>query len=113
MEVLPWPSIAYYSAFGVLAYYQRLHAQAYADHGWQKLLLTGLAFAGMLTGFIYLVCFGWRTAWWMPAIPLAMSALATIPAILLERLVGRPALGQFAVLAWPVCAYLMFDTLPG
>ena len=104
MEVLPWPSIAYYSAFGVMAYYQRLHAQACADRGWKKLLLTGLAFAGMPTGFIYLVYFGWRTAWWMPAIPLAMSALATIPAILLERLVGRPALGQFS--------YLMFDTLP-
>jgi hypothetical protein len=112
MEVLPWPSIAYYSAFGVMAYYQRLHAQACADRGWKKLLLTGLAFAGMPTGFIYLVYFGWRTAWWMPAIPLAMSALATIPAILLERLVGRPALGQLSVLAWPVCAYLMFDTLP-
>jgi hypothetical protein len=49
----------------------------------------------------------------MPAIPLAMSALAAIPAILIERLVGRLALGQIAVLAWPVCAYLMFHTLGG
>jgi hypothetical protein len=111
MEVLPWPSIAWYSSFGILVYYQRLYAQACTGHDRQKLLLTGLAFAGMLTGFIYLVYFGWKTAWWMAAIPLAMSALATIPAILLERMVGRTALGQFAVLAWPLCAYLMFDTL--
>jgi hypothetical protein len=26
-------------------------------------------------------------------------------------MVGRTALGQVAVLAWPLCAYLMFDTL--
>ena len=113
MEILPWPTIAFYSAFGIFVHYQRLHAQACADAGWQKLLLTGMAFAGMLIAFIYLVYFGWRTAWWAPAIPLAMSVLATIPAILLERLVGRPVLGQLSVLAWPVCAYLMFTTLPG
>ena len=113
MEILPWPTIAFYSAFGVLVHYQRIHAQACADSGWQKLLLTGMAFAGMLIAFIYLVYFGWRTAWWAPAIPLAMSVLATIPAILLERLVGRPMLGQLSVLAWPVCAYLMFSTMPG
>ncbi len=113
MEILPWPTIGFYSAFGILVYYQRLHAQACADSGWRKLLLTGLAFAGMLTGFVYLVYFGWKTAWWAPVIPVAMSALATIPAILIERLVGKPALGQFSVLAWPVCAYLMFAMLPG
>jgi len=113
MDMLPWSSVAFYSAFGIFVYYQRLHAQTCADNGWQKLLLTGQAFAGMLTGFIYLVVCGWKTAWWMPAIPLAMSALAAIPAILIERLVGRLALGQIAVLAWPVCAYLMFHTLAG
>ena len=111
MENLPWASISYYSAFGVLVYYQRLDAQACPGHGWRKPALTALAYAGLLTGFVYLVWFGWRTAWWLPAVPLAMSALATIPAILVERVVGRPALGQFAVLAWPACAYLMFTTL--
>lgn len=113
MEMLLWPTIAYYSAFGILLYYQRLHAQACTDSGWRKLLLTGLAFAGMLTGFIYLVYFGWKTVWWAAVIPVAMSALATIPAILFERVVGKPALGQLAILAWPMCAYLMFRTLPG
>jgi hypothetical protein len=113
MDMLPWSSVAFYSAFGIFVHYQRLHAQTCADNGWQKLLLTGQAFAGMLTGFIYLVYCGWKTAWWMPVIPLAMSALAAIPAILIERLVGRLALGQIAVLAWPVCAYLMFHTLAG
>lgn len=113
MEILPWPSIAFYSAFGIFVYYQRLLAQACTDQAWQKLLLNGMAFAGMLTGFLYLVYFGWKTAWWMPAIPLAMSALATIPALLLERLAGRTVLGQISLLAWPVCAYLMFTTLPG
>jgi len=113
MEIVPWPSIAFYSAFGIFVYYQRLYAQACADQAWQKLLLTGMAFAGMLTGFAYLVYFGWKTAWWMAAIPLAMSALATIPALLLERLTSRTALGQISVLAWPLCAYLMFDKLAG
>lgn len=112
MEILPWPSIAFYSAFGVLVYYQRLHAHAYAGPDWQHLLLTGLAFAGVPTGLAYLVYFGWKTAWWAPVIPLAMSALATIPAILLERVVGRTALGRLSVPAWPVCAWLMFTLLP-
>jgi hypothetical protein len=111
MELLPWPSIAFYCAFGIFVYYQRLYAQAYADDGWTKLLLTGMAFAGMLTGFVYLVYCGWTLAWWVPVIPLGMSALATIPAILVERLAGRLALGRIAVLAWPLCAYLMFHTL--
>jgi hypothetical protein len=113
MDKLPWTSIVFYCAFAILVYYQRLHTQACADNGWQKLLLTAQAFAGMLTGFIYLVYCGWKTSWWMPVIPLGMSALAAIPAILLERLVGRRALGKFAVPAWPVCAYLMFHTLAG
>lgn len=62
MELLPWPSIAFYCAFGIFVYYQRLYAQAYADDGWTKLLLTGMAFAGMLTGFVYLVYCGWTLA---------------------------------------------------
>ena len=63
MDILPWSSIAFYSAFGVLVYYQRLHAQAWMDNGWQKLMLTAQSFAGMLTGFVYLVVRGWKTAW--------------------------------------------------
>lgn len=113
MEILLWPTIAFYSAFGIFVHYQRIHAQACAESGWRKLLFAGMDFAGMLTAFIYLVYFGWKTAWWAPVIPLAMSVLATIPANLLERLAGRPVLGQLSVLAWPVCAYLMFATLPG
>lgn len=113
IEIMPWPSIDFYSVSGIFVYYQRLHAQARADHGWQELLQPGLAFAGMLTGFIYLVYVGWKTAWWMPAIPLAMRALAAIPAIVLERLAGGAAPGQTSVLGWPLCAYLMFDTQPG
>lgn len=113
MEMLPWSSVAYYCAFGIAVYYQRVYAQAYPGEGWQKLLLTGSAFLGMLTGFFYLVYCGWIIAWWAPVIPLGMSALATIPAILVERLVGKVALGQLSLLAWPMCAYLMFLTLPG
>lgn len=113
MQTLPWSSVAYYCAFGIAVYYQRVHAQAYPGEGWKKLGLTALAFLGMLTGFFYLVYFGWMLAWWAPVIPLGMSALATIPAILVERLVGRLALGRLSLLAWPVCAYLMFNTLPG
>jgi hypothetical protein len=113
MDMLPWRSIAFYSAFAVFVYYQRLHAEACEDNGWVKLLMTGQAFAGMLTSFIYLVYCGWKTNWWIPVIALGMSALAAIPAILIERLVGRPVLGQIAVPAWPLCAYLMFHTLPG
>jgi hypothetical protein len=45
--------------FGLL---QRRYAQACADQPWLKLLLTGIAFAGMLTGFICPVYFGWETA---------------------------------------------------
>lgn len=108
-----WPSITFYSAFGVFVYYQRMYAQAYKGEGWPKLFLTALAFAGMLTGFFYLVDYGLTVGWWAPVIPLAMSALATIPAILIERLVGQSALGQLSVLAWPLCAYMMFVTLPG
>jgi hypothetical protein len=113
MEVPSWPSVAFYSAFGIFVYYQRLYAQEFAGDGLYKLLLLGSAFLGMLTGFVYLVYYGWTVAWWAPVIPLGMSVIATIPATLVERIVGRPALSQIALIAWPVCAYLMFYTLPG
>lgn len=113
METLPWSSVACYCCFGVGVYYQRIHAQDYPGEGWQKLGLTGMAFLGMLTGFFYLVYCGWLFTWWTPVMPLGMSVLATIPAILVERLVGRLALCRLAVVVWPLCAYLMFRTLPG
>lgn len=111
MDVLSWPTVAFYSAFGVFVYYQRLYAQEYAGDGLYKLFLVGSAFLGMVTGFVYLVYYAWTIAWWAPVIPLTMSVVATIPAILLERMVGRLALSQIAVIGWPVCAYLMFYTL--
>jgi len=112
LELLSWPSVAFYSAFGIFVYYQRMYAQEFAGEGWYKLLLIGSAFLGMITGFVYLVYCGITVAWWAPVIPLGMSVLATIPATLLERMVGRPTLSQIALIGWPVCAYLMFYTLP-
>ena len=59
-----WPSVAFYSAFGVFVYYQRIYAQAFKGDGWAKILLTALAFAGVLTGFFYLVDYGLTVGWW-------------------------------------------------
>ncbi|MET0964586.1 MAG: hypothetical protein ABWY05_17485 [Noviherbaspirillum sp.] len=110
MEILPRLSVLYYCLFSIFVYYQRVYADSHVGDGWRKLVLTGTAFLGMLTGFAYLVYCGWKIVWWAPVIPLGMSVLATIPAILVERLVGRQALGRIS-LAWPLWAYLMFDAL--
>lgn len=112
MEQHAWRSIAFYSVFAILVYYQRVHAQQCERPPVLRLLLTGMALLGILTGFIYLVTYGWAVAWWGALVPLATSVLAAIPGNLLERLVGRETLGWVAVPGWPVCAYLMFQTLP-
>lgn len=113
MELLSWRSIAFYSVFAILVHYQRMHAQRWEGPAGVRLILTGMALLGILTGFVYLVAYGWTVAWWAALVPLAMSVLAAIPANLLERAVGREALGWLAVPGWPVCAYLMFHALPG
>lgn len=109
MQQLPWQSIAFYCVFGIFVHYQRMHAQDLPAHaGLQRLAHQASALLGMFTGFGYLVWVGWKSAWWMPVIPLGMGVLAVIPALLIERMVGKETLSQAAFLFWPACAWLMF-----
>jgi hypothetical protein len=109
MQQLPWQSIAFYCVFGIFVHYQRMHVQGLPPQaGAQRLGQQASAFLGMLVGFAYLVLVGWKIVWWMPAIPLGMGVLAVIPAVLVERLVGREAMSRAAFFIWPICAWLMF-----
>lgn len=113
MQALSWTSIAFYCVFGVFVFYQQLHVKNFrgASQGF-ALALNLSALAGMLTGIAYLIYYGWSVIWWAPIVIFLIGLLATIPAILLERIVGAGVLSLGAFVGWPLSAYFMFHYIP-
>ena len=113
MPVLSWTSIAFYCAFSTLIFYQQLHAK----HFQGRSVAVGLAlatsgFLGMLTGFAYLIYYGWSVAWWAPFVIVIISFVSVSIGLLVERIVSVLALSLAAFIGWPVCAYFMFKFIP-
>ena len=113
MSVLSWASIAFYCAFSTLIFYQQLHAKNFrgASQGFGfALAISG--FLGMLTGFAYLIYYGWSVAWWAPIVIFIISLVTFSVGLLVERIVGAFALSIAAFAGWPLCAYFMFKFIP-
>ena len=114
MQALSWTSVAFYSAFGIFAFYQQLHGKNFRGESQVfSLALNISAFASMLTGVAYLVYYGWSVVWWAPIVIFVIGLLAAgVLGFLLERLVGALALSLGGFIGWPVCAYFMFHYVP-
>ena len=114
LEVIFWPSVLFYCLFGIFVYYQQLHVRDF--HGASQLvylLLTLSAFAGMIAGLIYLIFYGWVVVWWAPIIIFLISLVfGTTMGVIIESLVGRHTLSFIGFFGWPLCAYLMFQSIP-
>lgn len=113
MSSLSWPSIAFYCVFGIFVFYQQLHAKHFRGANQTfGLILSISAFLGMLTGFAYLIYYGWYVTWWAPIIIFVLGILASMCGFIVERVVDRFQLSFAGFVAWPVCAYFMFAYVP-
>jgi hypothetical protein len=113
MSVLSWPSIGWYCLFSIFVFYQQLHVKNF--RGASKafgLALSISAVLGMLTGFAYLLYYGWSVAWWAPIVIFILGILVSLVAFTLERVVGALALSLLGFIGWPVSAYFMFQYIP-
>lgn len=113
MSNFVWPSIGLYCLFGIFVFYQQLHAKNFRGSSQAfGLALAASAFAGTVTGLIYIAYYGWNISWWVAAVVLVLGILAGIAGLAVERLTGPFALSIGGFVGWPVCAYFMFKALP-
>lgn len=113
MPALNWTSIGFYCLFSSFVYYQQLHGRNFRGEsvGFATALHT-FSFLGMITGFSYLLYYGWKVVWWAPMVIFLISLIAGVIANIVEKLVGALAISLAAFAAWPVCAYFMFIYIP-
>lgn len=113
MPVLSWTSIAFYCAFSTFVFYQQLHTKHFQGASQAfGFALSISALLGMLTGFGYLIYYGWSVAWWAPFVIFVIGLISSVIGFMLERVVGALALSLSAFVGWPVCAYFMFKLMP-
>lgn len=113
MQTLSWASITFYCTFGIFVFYQQLHIKNFQGASQSfELALSISAFAGMLTGFAYLVYYGWSVVWWAPIIIFVIGLLASTLGFLVERIVGPLVFSLSGFIGWPISAYFMFHYIP-
>lgn len=113
MPTLSWPSIAAYCLFGIFVFYQQLHVKNFRGASQVFAMVLNIsAFAGMLTGLVYLVYYGWVVVWWAPVVIFIIGLLASLVGLIFERAAGSLALSLGGFVGWPVSAYLMFHYIP-
>jgi len=94
-------------------FYQKRHLKYFAGASEVfGLALSISALAGVLTGTVYLLYYGWVVSWWAPLAILVISIVATPLGMVAERLVGEGKISLGGFIGWPVCALLMFNTIP-
>ncbi len=76
------------------------------------MLLSLSAFAGMFTGFVFLIWYGFYVAWWAPIVLFVIGVLFQFVANFIEVLVGRFTLSLGGLIGWPLCAFFMFKLAP-
>ena len=94
-------------------YYQQLHLKNF--RGASKifeLILSIFAFVGMIVGFAFLIYYGYKVTWWAPVIIFIIGLLFMFVAVFLEKMIGTLTMSLLGFIVWPICAYLMFTTIP-
>lgn len=113
MESLSWMSVLFYCQFEIFVYYQQLHVRDFQGASKvAELILSLSAFAGLITGLVYLIYYGWTVVWWAPIVIFVIGLLFTFVGVVIEQLVGKFALSFSGFAGWPICAYFMFHHVP-
>ena len=106
-------NILCYCLFGTFLYYQQLHVTHFrgASRVFENILSISVL-AGMIVGLVFLFFYGYKVIWWAPLIIFTIGILFTFVGVFFEKLVGTFWMSMLAFIVWPVCAYLMFKTIP-
>lgn len=113
MDAISWPSLLSYCAFSAFIFYQQRHVHQFKGASQGTLLALNLSvLIGRFTGLVYLVYYAWAVAWWAPIVIFAAGILSTGVGVAIEKLVGELSISLFGFAGWPICAYLMFVTMP-
>ncbi len=106
-------NVLYFCLFGTFVFYQQLHLKHF--RGASKIfeiILSIFAFAGMIVGLTFLIYYGFKVTWWAPFVIFAIGLLFMFIAAFIEKLIGKMTMSLLGFVVWPVCAYLMFTTIP-
>jgi len=113
MESISWMSVLFYCLFSTFVYYQQLHFRHFGGSSQIFEALLGFSMlVGMITGLVYLAFYGWYVIWWAPILILFIGILATIPGVIVEKVVGAFTLSILSFIGWPVSAFFMFHYAP-
>ncbi|MFH1957779.1 MAG: hypothetical protein ABIJ15_04815 [bacterium] len=112
-DTLPWGVVIPYCFFSMFIFYQQLHAKHFrgASQGFLSFLVfTG--FIGTSTGLVFLVYYGFKVVWWAPLALFGLGLAFQFISNTIENLIGAFALSLLGFIGWPVCAFLMFASVP-
>ncbi len=113
MSELSWLSIVSYCIFKFFLFYQQLHLKSFRGSSeLSRFALAVFAFFGLITGFVYLLYYGWSVVWWAPVIIFAIGLLVNIAALKVERAINYIALSMIGFVVMPVSAFFMFWLVP-
>lgn len=109
-----WPSLAAFCFFSIFVFYQSLHLKNFNGRSKILGLFIGLSTcASSLTGVAYFGYYGWNVSWISALVGCLGSVfISAVLGSLLEKFTGVLVLSLGGFLGWPLCAYLMFYTLP-
>lgn len=112
-DALPISIIGLYCLFTTFVFYQQLHVKNFqgASQG-AATLLSLSALAGMITGLVFLIWYGFNVVWWAPIVLFVIGLLFQFVANFIESLVGRFTLSLGGLIGWPICAFFMFTLAP-
>lgn len=113
MSNFVWQSIGLFCLFNVFVFYQQLQSKNFRGTSQAfGLALAVSAFAGTVTGLVYIGYYGWNISWWAAAVVLVLGIIfAGIAGLVTERLASPFVLSILGFIGWPVCAYFMFQAL--
>ena len=107
-------NVLFYCLFSTFVYYHQAHLRNF--HGASKLfklILTIFAYSGMIVGFTFLIYYGIKVTWWAPFVMFFISVIFMFVSGLFEKLIiGALGMSLLGFIVWPVCAYLMFNSIP-
>ena len=68
--------------------------------------------AGVVTGVAYLIYYGATVSILAAVITFFSGLLSALVGFVLERMIGALTISMVGLVGWPICAYLMFATIP-
>lgn len=106
-------NIVYFCCWYLFVYFQQLHLDNFRGASKKyQLLLSIFVLVGWLTGFVYLIYYGFKVTWWAPVILFLIAPFSLSIKGLVKGEAAVAIISLLGFIAWPIFAYLMFKTIP-